>query len=236
LFFLFYLLIFKYIIHHIYINYSVNNLSNTVCLSALNLFLNELIPINSDINYQEILKIFYDGINFQKNKYNPISQYNSIPINNNNNQQNIQQSQENNDNINVDYLLDVINMNNEPNGNEENKGLKGGKQDENNEEDSSSSENEDSEETDNNENENENENNTISDNSSEKANMLDDDLFDINPFNNEGYNTTPRRQMIFRDELENVLKYKNEKDENMDRITIIWNSKFIKDRQKLKCK
>ena len=192
--------------------------------------INELIPINSDINYQEILKIFYDGINFQKNKYNHISQYNSIPINNNNNQQNIQQSQENNDNINVDYLLDVINMNNEPNGMEDNKGLKGGKQDENNEEDSSSSENEDSEETDNNENENENENNTISDNSSEKANMLDDDLFDINPFNNnEGYNTTPRRQMIFRDELENVLKYKNEKDENMDRITIIWNSKFIKD-------
>jgi hypothetical protein len=130
--------------------------------------INELIPINSDINYQEILKIFYDGINFQKNKYNPISQYNSIPINNNNNQQNIQQSQVNNDNINVDYLLDVINMNNEPNGMEDNKGLKGGKQDENNEEDSSSSENEDSEETDNNENENENENNTISDNSSEK--------------------------------------------------------------------
>ena len=118
--------------------------------------INELIPINSDINYQEILKIFYDGINFQKNKYLNLS------------------------------------------------------------------------ETDNNENEKENENNIISDNSSEKVNMLDDDLFDLNPFRHEGYNVSPRRQMIFGDESEKILKYKNEKDENMDRIIIVWNTEFIK--------
>ena len=187
----------------------------------------ELIPINNDINYQEILKIFYDGINFEKNKYNPISQYNEIGQNNNNNQQNYQQEQQNNDNdLNVDYLLDVINMNNSQNNNEEKKGLKGGKQDENNEDDSSDSENEGSEETDN-ENENENEN-TLSDNSSEKVNTFDEGFLDSNSFINESPNISPRRQMIFGDESEKVLKYKNEKDENMDRIIIVWNTKFIK--------
>ena len=123
---------------------------------------NELIPINNNIKYNEILKVFYDGINFEKNKYNQISQYNQVQTNNNDN--NEKEENINNDDGNEfsDYVNKILsdynsnNNNNENNKNikkeEEKKGLKGGNENDNEE---STDSDKDSVQTDNNENENE---------------------------------------------------------------------------------
>lgn len=59
--------------------------------------------------------------------------------------------------------------------------------------------------------------------------MFDEGFLESNPFSNESPNLSPRRQMIFGDKSEKILKYKNEKDKNMDTIIIAWNTKFIKE-------
>ena len=195
----------------------------------------ELIPISNDINYDEILKVYYDGINFVKNKYNKIRPYNSIRQNDENNKEQNEQNNNNTDDLFSDFLLNVLNdntnnNNNNNNNNEDKKGLKGGNENENNE-DSSDSGNEESEETDNDENENDNNTNSYADNNSEReANILDEDYPENNSYSNRSPNVSPRRQIRYdENELDNLLKFKNEKDENMDRITIVWNSKYIKD-------
>ena len=202
----------------------------------------ELIPINNDIKYEEILKIFYDGVNFEKNKYNQISQYNSI-INNNNSEK--EENLKNEDTLTFDEIITQIMEGNDTNNNndndinnkkeEEKKGLKGGN--ENNNDESSDSE-KDSEATDNNENENDNEENEneneenelISDNSDKETINLDDED-NQESFNNNILNsyTSPRKMRLNQVELDNILKFKTEKDLNIDRITIVWNYKYIKE-------
>ena len=56
---------------------------------------------------------------------------------------------------------------------------------------------------------------------------FDEGFLESNTFNNESPNLIPRRKVIFGDESGKILKYKNERDKNMDRIIIVWNTKFI---------
>ena len=210
----------------------------------------ELIPITNDINYQDELNIFYDSINFEKNKNNQTRQYNSIKKINREEPNEI--NKENNNNIYPQFdklITDILNANNEKNNSKINKnqqqGLKGGKDDNNNNdnnksEESSEGENEESENSENNEN-NENEyyeNIENYDNDSTKEmnmNMDNESSISIESrsFSSQGGlnspNMSPRRTPFKDSDEENIYKLKNEKDENMDRLIIMWNRKYLKE-------
>ena len=176
----------------------------------------ELIPFLPEINYQDILNIFYEGINFEKNKYNHLRQYNLIKQENN--------IEEDNENLGFsDFISQVLNE--EDKNKESKKGLKGGNDDENengNEKENSES-NEEESETDENKNENE-ENEDNEDNNND--NNSDKEL-DIDIDNNSNNSYSPYKTIIMKDNEENIKKIGDENDENMDRITIIWNHKYL---------
>ena len=206
----------------------------------------ELIPITNDINYQDKLKVFYDSINFEKNKNNQSRQYNSIKKINK--EEPAISNKENNNNIYPQFdklITDILNANNDKNNttinNNQQQGLKGGKDDYNNKsEESSEDENEESENSENNEN-NENEYDENVENydndSTREINMNDNESSISNESRSYssqgGYNSpniSPRRRTAFKDlDEENIYKLKNEKDENMDRLIIMWNRKYLKD-------
>ena len=212
----------------------------------------EFIPLSSNLNYNDVLNRFYHRINLEKNKNNQ----NMDMINNNFfNEQESDKLNNQNININIDnygdiineILNDNINMNDVENNknndnsnndednsnnldinnkNKENKGgLPGGgnqndkkTKDENDKEDSEENENENDTESSNGsdtDNENENYNNENSDEEIEKDN---NSTHNINSFSNSHTNSKRSRHCI----------NETEKDENVDRIMIIWNSKYIK--------
>ena len=205
----------------------------------------ELIPISNDINYQDKLKIFYDGINFEKNKNNQTRQYNSLKKINKE-----EITLENKENSNNNYpqfdqfITDILKENNTNNNNtqinkEPQRGLKGGKNDYNNtSEESSESENEENEDSENNEN---NENQYIEniegenyDNNSAKEINIDNESIESrsissqNEFNSP--NVSPGRRTAFKEiDEDNIYKLKNEKDDDMDRLIIMWNRKYLKE-------
>ena len=197
----------------------------------------EIIPVSNDINYQDILNIYNEGINFEKNKYNQIRIYNSIKKNgnSNNNKEKEENKEEDNDNIGLfgDFISNILNDKDKDDNNdskkETKKGLKGGNENQNDsdKEEANSDSGGDSEETD----ENNNENQNSDTNSEREINMLDEENLGTNSYEyNNSPNISPKRNLVLEEkEFENLLQYKNEKDENMDRLTIVWNGKYMKE-------
>ena len=216
----------------------------------------ELIPISTDINYQDKLKVFYDGINFEKNKSNQSRQYNSIKKINREEPNEINEiNKENNNNIypQFDKLITDILKENKENKNStiksknQQQGLKGGQNDNDNKsEESSEADAEESENSENNENNENNENeydeNNIENNDNDSTreinmnmNMDNESSISIESrsFSSQSdYNSSnisPRRRTAFKElDEEYIYKLRNEKDENMDRIIIMWNRKYLK--------
>jgi len=220
----------------------------------------ELIPFNSNINYNDVLNRFYLKINSEKNKNNDI-------INNNffNEQENDKLNNQN-ININIDNYGDIINeilndninmndiennKNNDNSNNDEdnsnnsdinnkNNGNKGGLPGGGNLTDKKNKDENDKENNEENENENENENNSGSEssdesdtdnenghynneNSDEEIEKENNSTQNINSNSNSCSNSKRSKHIMD----ENILN-ETEKDENVDRILIMWNSKYIK--------
>ena len=231
---------FNYFFKNIEIHPSKVDIINDFPKCPFLLFLNnekykvkEIIPVSKEINYFEILKIFYDGINFEKNKYNQIREYNSIKKNNDSKKEKLENdNEENNLIIDTDLITNLLNDNNkECEGDDKNdikKGLKGGyenESDDNKIEGDSDSGSQGSEETDNN-----NENEYIDNSENDLEILGEDNLGSYSNDYNNSPNMSPRRLIRFpNNEFDNLIKLKNEKDENMDRITIVFNRKFIRE-------
>ena len=219
-----------------------------------------------DIKYFEVLNIFHDNIEFEKNKYNQLREFNTININNENNNtfkndKNINNNISNNNNIDAianfsDYIDNLLNENNNTNNNNnnsstnnnnnnrninQNKGLKGGREQNNNstsdqESGDSENENEESEETDNNDNDenqyDENDENYLQNYNSDRELNAQDGLESLSYSSIHGNSSpsrSPRKKIDLEEkEIDILLNLKTERDKNMDKLTIVWNPKYLK--------
>ena len=194
----------------------------------------KIIPFSPNINFQELLNKYKEEIEIKKNNNNLII----IPQN---------EKEVKNNYILFDDLMNEIIKENNNNKNkknpEKNDGLKGGEgggmggggSDDSSESDNENEEN--SEETDNNEN---NENNIYDNeysNSERDINSLNEGTIGSKSLKSlsSGYDintpsTSPIKNIKLKDEEKMLLfKLKTEKDENTDRIIVIWNIKYIKE-------
>ena len=227
---------------------------------------NQVIPISKDIKYFEVLNIFHDNIEFEKNKYNQLREFDTININSENNNtfkndKNINNNISNNNNIDAianfsDYIDNLLNENNNTNNNDnnsstnnnnnnrninQNKGLKGGREQNNNstsdqESGDSENENEGSEETDNNDNDenqyDENDENYLQNYNSDRELNAQDGLESLSYSSIHGNSSpsrSPRKKIDLEEkEIDILLNLKTERDKNMDKLTIVWNPKYLK--------
>ena len=194
----------------------------------------EMLPVSNDINYQDKLKIFYDSINFEKNKSNQTRQFNQVKkINKEENKEN-KENKDNDSYPQFDAFIDNIlkennlDINNNNENNSKKKGLKGGNNNEKNSEEDSESQNEESENSENNENQYD-ENNFMENNEnySSKELNLDDGSIETKTLSSQSSITNSNIMTAFKDmDEDDIMKLK---DDNLDRLIIMWNTKFLKE-------
>ena len=210
----------------------------------------EVIPYSNIINYNDILNRFYDKINNAKIHNDEIQfddeNENIIDINEQNKDLNDYAETINNILLNNNYNMNDnrnnsdINTNRNENNNEYN-GLKGGASNNNKRRKNSENENEESEESGNESDSNSDSDNDKNENeNSEQDSENDNNTIIIDDISSNSYsnNDTKRSKIIdFENDSENLnddssnmnFIKKTEKDENIDKIIIMLNSKFIKE-------